>query len=81
MDGWGGGKVFIAVPFEHVYMYKCLCLWGTMEDLVLQQEWGYSALWRLIRVVLDRFIEEIEGFQSSEEILETQVCGVGGQIF
>ena len=28
---------------------------------------------------MDTFVEETEGFQSSEEIPETQVCGVGGQ--
>ena len=28
---------------------------------------------------MDSFVEETEGFQSSEEIPETQVCGVGGQ--
>ena len=29
---------------------------------------------------MDTFVEETEGFQSSEEIPETQVCSVGGQI-
>jgi hypothetical protein len=28
---------------------------------------------------MDTFVEETEGFQSSEEIPETQVYGVGGQ--
>ena len=29
---------------------------------------------------MDTFVGETEGFHSSEKILETQVCGVGGKI-
>ena len=33
-----------------------------MGVLVLQQGWGKNVVWRLIRVVMDTFEEETEGF-------------------